>query len=52
MATLGIRPEELDDIPYDDIRQQLLARERKQVIPKVIIDLRYDNFQKKRGEKR
>lgn len=33
MDTLGIEPKELDDVEYEDIRQQLMARERKPNIP-------------------
>ena len=48
MANLGILAEELDDKSYDLIKKELIKRERKQSIPTMIVDLRYDNFQKKR----
>ena len=44
MATVGIEPKELDDKPYERLREELMARERKRSIPKVIVDLRYENF--------
>ena len=52
MATLGHEPEELDDISYADIREMLIKRERKQSVPKMVVDLRFDNEQKKRHDKK
>ena len=52
MATLGHEPEELDDITYADIREMLIKRERKQSVPKMVVDLRFDNEQKKRHDKK
>lgn len=52
MANIGILPEELDDMSYETIRTQLIIRERKPNIPTMIVDLRYDNFQKKRQTRR
>lgn len=48
MANLGIEAQELDDKSYDTIKKELQKRERKQNVPTMIVDLRYDNFQKKR----
>ena len=48
MANLGIRARELDDISYETVKQQIMDRERKQNVPSLIVDLRYDNLQKKR----
>ena len=44
MEALGITGKELDNVPYDTIREDLMKRERKQKIPKIIVDLRYDNI--------
>ena len=33
MDVLGIEPKELDDVSYQDIKKQLLERERKSTIP-------------------
>jgi hypothetical protein len=52
MESLGILGKELDDIKYETIRDELMKRERKQNIPKIIVDLRYDNVQKKREDKK
>ena len=48
MKTLGILPTELDDTSYEDVKQMLIKRERKQNIPTMLVDLRYENVQKKR----
>jgi hypothetical protein len=52
MEALGITSKELDNVPYDSLREDLMKRERKQNIPKIIVDLRYDNIQKKREDKK
>lgn len=52
MEALGITGKELDTVTYESIREELMKRERKQNIPKIIVDLRYDNAQKKREDKR
>ena len=52
MANIGIKSEEFDDQSWEQIKKQLMIRERKQTIPSMIVDLRYDNFQKKRQTKR
>ena len=52
MEALGITGHELDSVKYDTIREELMKRERKQNIPKIIVDLRYDNIQKKREDKK
>ena len=52
MESLGITSKELDNVKYESIREELMKRERKQNIPKIIVDLRYDNIQKKREDKR
>jgi hypothetical protein len=44
MEALGITTKELDNVPYDSVRDDLMKRERKQNIPKIIVDLRYDNI--------
>jgi hypothetical protein len=44
MEALGIAGKELDNVRYDSIREELMKRERKQNIPKILVDLRYDNI--------
>jgi anti-anti-sigma regulatory factor len=43
MESLGIQPSELDDVKFDTIKEELMKRERKQNIPQIILDLRYNN---------
>lgn len=48
MKNLGILATELDDTSYDTVKEQLIKRERKPTVPNTLVDLRYDNVQKKR----
>ena len=44
MANLGLRGRDLDDVSYDQVKENLMAREKKASIPSLIVDMRYDNF--------
>ena len=52
MKNTGIIATELDNVSYDTILSQIKEREKKNDIPKVLVELRYDNYQKKRYAKR
>jgi hypothetical protein len=52
MAALGIKAKELDNVSYETVKLHLQQREKKKNIPTVLVDLRYENLQKKRQEKR
>ena len=52
MECLGILGAELDDVNYESIRDEIVKRERKQSIPKIVVDLRFENLQKKRHQKK
>ena len=52
MATLGLKAEELEPISYESVRHYFIQRERKQAIPKQLVDLRFETLNKRRHQKR
>lgn len=48
---LGIDPADLNRITEDKVREIIAQRERKKVIPKVLIDIRMAHYEEKRKEK-
>ena len=52
MKSLGIRARELDSVFEDEIRDMLVKRERKQAVPNQVVELRFQNEQRKRELKK